>query len=256
MVLLDSMSPYEFTDLPGFATEQSMMRRGLGVLPSLARLGVARILPTSAWSSLPEPAASQVQAFAASARGMRNMRDEQSMYRTVFEQAKALTSLDGKPLVVVTATESMREARGVGRPAGPPRRTVDQQRPPRRRRHPRRAGRRRARLRSLGAGHRRRRPLSPDRAAGHRAVTNADSPDHDPTQHREEHHEHDHPPEQRRPRRTGDNRDRDDAGHRARPLRHQRHLATDRHRPPRDRGPRGARPACTPPASTVGPGTR
>ena len=107
MVLLDSMSPYEFTALPGFASEQSMMRRGLGVLPSLARLGATQVLPTSAWSSLPEPAASQVQAFASSPRGMRNMRDEQSMYPTVFEQAKALTSLDGKPLVVVTATESI-----------------------------------------------------------------------------------------------------------------------------------------------------
>ena len=106
MVLLDSMSPDEFTDLPGFATEQSMMRRGLGVLPSLTRLGAGRILPTSAWSSLPEPAASQVRAFAASARGMRNMRDEQSMYRTVFAQATALRSLDDTPLVVVTATES------------------------------------------------------------------------------------------------------------------------------------------------------
>ncbi len=109
MVLLDSMSPYEFTDLPGFATEQSMMSRGLGVLPTLTRMGGGRILPTSAWSSLPEPAASQVQAFAASARGMRNMRDEQSMYPTVFEQAKALTSLDSKPLVVVTATESIQK---------------------------------------------------------------------------------------------------------------------------------------------------
>jgi pimeloyl-ACP methyl ester carboxylesterase len=107
MVLLDSMSPYEFTDLPGFTSEQSMMRRGLGALPSLARLGATQVLPTSAWSDLPEPAASQVQAFASSPRGMRNMRDEQSMYPTVFEQAKALTSLDGKPLVVVTATESI-----------------------------------------------------------------------------------------------------------------------------------------------------
>lgn len=112
MVLLDSMSPYEFTALPGFAAEQSMMHRGLGVLPSLARLGVARILPTSVWSSLPEPAASQVQAFAASPRGMRSMRDEQSMYRKVFEQAKALTSLEGKPLVVVTATESIHKHTG------------------------------------------------------------------------------------------------------------------------------------------------
>lgn len=109
MVLLDPMSPYEFTALPGFASEQSMMSRGLGVLPSLARLGAGRVLPTAAWSSLPEPAASQVQAFASSARGMRNMRDEQSMYRTVFEQARALTSLDSKPLIVVTATESVRK---------------------------------------------------------------------------------------------------------------------------------------------------
>jgi pimeloyl-ACP methyl ester carboxylesterase len=109
MVLLDSMSPYEFTDLPGFATEQSMMSRGLGVLPTLTRMGAGRILPTSAWSSLPAPAASQVQAFAASTRGMRNMRDEQSMYPVVFEQAKALTSLDSKPLVVVTATESIQK---------------------------------------------------------------------------------------------------------------------------------------------------
>jgi len=109
MVLLDSMSPYEFSEFPGFATEQSMMSRGLGVLPSLTRLGVARILPTSVWSSLPEPEASQVQVFASSPRGMRNMRDEQSMYRTVFEEAKMLTSLHDKPLVVVTATESLQK---------------------------------------------------------------------------------------------------------------------------------------------------
>jgi pimeloyl-ACP methyl ester carboxylesterase len=112
MVLLDSMSPYEFTDLPGFASEQSMMRRGLGVLPSIARMGVARVLPTSLWSSQAEPAASQVQAFASSARGMRNMRDEQSMYPTVFEQAKALTSLGSRPLVVITATESLHKTKG------------------------------------------------------------------------------------------------------------------------------------------------
>jgi pimeloyl-ACP methyl ester carboxylesterase len=109
MVLLDSMSPYEFTDLPGFTGEQSMMRRGLGVLPSLARLGITQLLPASAWSGLPEPEASQVQVFASSPRGMRNMLDEQSMYPTVFEQARALTSLGDKPLVVVTATESIHQ---------------------------------------------------------------------------------------------------------------------------------------------------
>lgn len=109
MVLLDSMSPDEFTALPGFAAEQSMMRRGLGVLPSLARLGVGRLVPASVWSDLPEPEASQVRAFAAGARGMRSMRDEQSMYPVVFAQASALTSLGDKPLVVLTASGSVRE---------------------------------------------------------------------------------------------------------------------------------------------------
>jgi pimeloyl-ACP methyl ester carboxylesterase len=109
MVLLDSMSPDEFTALPGFGDEQAMMRRGLGLLPSLSRLGITQVLPTSAWSGLPEPEASQVQAFASSPQGMRNMRDEQSMYPTVFEQAKALTSLGDTPLVVVTATESIHQ---------------------------------------------------------------------------------------------------------------------------------------------------
>ena len=37
---------------------------------------------------------------------MRNMRDEQSMYPKVFEEAKALASLHGAPLVVVTATNA------------------------------------------------------------------------------------------------------------------------------------------------------
>lgn len=112
MVLLDSMSPYQFTALPDFASEYSMMRRGLGVLPSLARLGVAQVVPASAWSNLSEPAASQVRAFATSPRLMRNMRDEQSVYHAVFEQARALSTLDGKPLAVVTATESVHKTEG------------------------------------------------------------------------------------------------------------------------------------------------
>ena len=107
LVLLDSMSPDAFTALPGFTAEQAMMHRGLGVLPSLTRLGIGRLLPASVWSSLPEPAASQVRSFSSSPRGMRNMRDEQSMYPKVFGQARALTSLSRTPLIVLVATESI-----------------------------------------------------------------------------------------------------------------------------------------------------
>jgi pimeloyl-ACP methyl ester carboxylesterase len=112
MVLLDSTSPYQFTVLPDFSSEYSMTRRMVAVLPSLARLGVAQVLPASAFSSLPEPAGSQYRAFATSPRQMRNGRDEQSVYRKVFEQAQALTTLNGKPLVVVTTTESQHGTKG------------------------------------------------------------------------------------------------------------------------------------------------
>jgi hypothetical protein len=41
------------------------------------------------------------------ARALRNARDEISMVPTLFEQSQALTSLGNRPLVVLTATESL-----------------------------------------------------------------------------------------------------------------------------------------------------
>ena len=70
------------------------------------------MLPTSVYSELPEPQASQYRAIAASPRRVRNMRDEQSVYRDVFAQARALTTFDNKPLVVVTTTESLHKTKG------------------------------------------------------------------------------------------------------------------------------------------------
>ena len=112
MVLLDSMSPYQFTALPDFASQYSMMRRGLAVLPSFARMGLVRIMPSSAASDFPEPAAAQVRAFGASPRQYRSMRDEQSVYPAVLRQAQALLTLHDKPLVVITATGSQRDTKG------------------------------------------------------------------------------------------------------------------------------------------------
>jgi pimeloyl-ACP methyl ester carboxylesterase len=112
VVLLDSMTPNQFTALPDYPSQYSMMRRGVALLPSVARLGIARVLPSSAWSSLPEPAASQVAAFSSDPRQFRSMRDELSEYHTVMHQAQALTTLGNKPLVVVTASESLRKTKG------------------------------------------------------------------------------------------------------------------------------------------------
>jgi pimeloyl-ACP methyl ester carboxylesterase len=99
MVLLDATNPYRATD--GDAASAGPPS-AIAVLPSVARLGVGRLMPTSFWSALPEPAAGQVQAFAAGPRGWRNTRDEVSTMPALMDQARALTTLDA-PLVVLTA---------------------------------------------------------------------------------------------------------------------------------------------------------
>jgi pimeloyl-ACP methyl ester carboxylesterase len=106
MVLLDSSSPHQYTAIPGFAGEYALMRRTLPVMPTLARLGALHLIPTSPSTALTPSAAAQVQAFATSPRGARNMRDEQAQLRAVFTQAQALTTFDPKPLAVVTAREN------------------------------------------------------------------------------------------------------------------------------------------------------
>ena len=111
MVLLDSSTPDQFS-LPQYASTYAMMRRGLGVAPSLARLGIARFASGLVTSGLPSPAAAQVRAFTTSSRGLRNMRDEVSVLRAAFAQAGALHTLARAPLAVLTATESLRKTTG------------------------------------------------------------------------------------------------------------------------------------------------
>src|SRR4051794_32110394 len=100
MVLLDTTDPYRATDGAG---AHAGPPSAIAVLPSLARLGVGRLMPTSFWSALPEPAAGQVQAFATSARDWRNTRDEYTTMPALLTQAQALTDLGGAPTVVLTA---------------------------------------------------------------------------------------------------------------------------------------------------------
>ena len=112
MVLLDSSTPEQFTALPDYAGDFQMIRRMYGVLPSLARLGIGRLVGTSSISSLPEPAAGQVRAFGTTSRGYENARDDVSTYRVSFREAQALRTLGDKPLVVLTASGSIADTRG------------------------------------------------------------------------------------------------------------------------------------------------
>jgi hypothetical protein len=103
VVLLDSSSPDQFELVPSMSKEYAVMRRGVALLPSLSRLGLGRLVPASATSRLPRPAADDVRWFATSPQGLRNQRDELAALPALFREARELTSLGDRPLVVVTA---------------------------------------------------------------------------------------------------------------------------------------------------------
>jgi pimeloyl-ACP methyl ester carboxylesterase len=108
LVLLDSASPYQFTVLPQYAQQyEVVMTRLYGVLPALTRLGVGRLVPALSANEVPGAAGEQAAAFANTPRSARTARDEVSTFRRSFEQAQALTTLGAKPLVVVSASDTL-----------------------------------------------------------------------------------------------------------------------------------------------------
>ena len=109
MVLLDSTTPRQFDAIPAYPVQYAMMRRAYGVLPTLARLGLGVLLTGS---HLPTDDAAPVDAMSATPRAGRNARDEVSMLPVLFRQARALTTLGDRPLVVLTSAENARESEG------------------------------------------------------------------------------------------------------------------------------------------------
>jgi pimeloyl-ACP methyl ester carboxylesterase len=109
LVLLDSTSPRQLTDVPGYPLQHAVMRRAYGVLPTLARLGLGSLLTGS---HLAAEDAATVDAMAATPRAARNGRDELSVLPDVFRQARALTTLGDRPLVVLTSAENARSTDG------------------------------------------------------------------------------------------------------------------------------------------------
>jgi thioesterase domain-containing protein len=103
MVLLDSSTPKQFTALPDYRAVYSNARRLSALLPPLARVGLLRLAAGGGFGGLPPQARSQELAQAVTAREASSQGAEWAELPTVFAQAQALTSLGGKPLIVVTA---------------------------------------------------------------------------------------------------------------------------------------------------------
>jgi len=106
VVLLDSMSPEQYTKIDGWPAFYETFRRASAVLPTLSRFGVGRMIYDSASGELPTPACDAERAYMASPRGARSARDEFSEIRTTMSEAQALSSLGDRPLIVVTALKS------------------------------------------------------------------------------------------------------------------------------------------------------
>jgi pimeloyl-ACP methyl ester carboxylesterase len=87
MVLLDGQPAEAFEGLPNYPAFYSVFRRVSALLPSLARLGVGRLV------SGPD----------SSARSARSLRDEFAELPTALAQARSFQSIGDRPLVVVTA---------------------------------------------------------------------------------------------------------------------------------------------------------
>jgi pimeloyl-ACP methyl ester carboxylesterase len=110
MVLLDSSSPRQLTDIPSYPAQYAVMRRGYAVLPALARMGAGGLVASGSGYS-PE-VASRLRAMTSTPQAARNARDEITTVPRLFEQAQALTTLGDLPLVVVTASANAEETGG------------------------------------------------------------------------------------------------------------------------------------------------
>jgi pimeloyl-ACP methyl ester carboxylesterase len=102
VALIDSATPYQF-DLPDYPGFYSLWRRASALLPSLSRAGFGRLALDTGFATLPPDARDQARTFAATPRELRANNAEFLELRTVFDQAKTLTNLDGKPLGVLSA---------------------------------------------------------------------------------------------------------------------------------------------------------
>jgi pimeloyl-ACP methyl ester carboxylesterase len=106
VVLLDSMSPQQYTAIDGWKAFYETYRRASAVLPSLSRFGVGRVEFGSAYGGLPALARDEERTFLATPRAARSVRDEFSQIRTSMNEAQLLTTLGDRPLIVVTAAKN------------------------------------------------------------------------------------------------------------------------------------------------------
>src|SRR5437667_6486739 len=103
MIFLDTQPNEAFTGLPDFPSQYSTIRRASALFPTLARLGVFRLVNQFASDPLPVPTRDEERAVVSTASLNRIQRDEFAALPMTLKEADELTTLGDRPLIVVTA---------------------------------------------------------------------------------------------------------------------------------------------------------
>ncbi|GAA3636721.1 hypothetical protein GCM10022236_44080 [Microlunatus ginsengisoli] len=105
MVLLDSTAPKPGQAAPTKAASYNVVGRVSALVSALAHLGVGRVIAQSSYDTLPPRSKAEARANASTGDHLASFLDEFALANTAMQQASTLTSLNGKPLIVLTADE-------------------------------------------------------------------------------------------------------------------------------------------------------
>jgi pimeloyl-ACP methyl ester carboxylesterase len=105
LALIDAQPGEALTRLPTYGAFYAGYRKASGLAPSLARFGLMNLVYLVESPGLPDYQRSEERAFGSMADYNRSFRDELAALPDAMNQAKLLTTLGAKPLVVVTAQE-------------------------------------------------------------------------------------------------------------------------------------------------------
>lgn len=103
VVLLDAQSPHATPSLPGGQSVQSPISTLSGMLPALARVGIARLVTSIGSSDLPSEVEARRHAAESTPQGVSSFGDEFAQLDGILDVASGLPDIDDRPLVVVTA---------------------------------------------------------------------------------------------------------------------------------------------------------
>jgi pimeloyl-ACP methyl ester carboxylesterase len=109
MVLLDSTAPKPGPAQPAKPGSYNGLSRVSAVLSTIAHFGVGRVIAQGSYGSLPPGVQGEARANASTAHNLASFIDEFVQANTAMQQASSLTSLTGKPLIVLTADEGIND---------------------------------------------------------------------------------------------------------------------------------------------------